>query len=363
MHANQAPLYAVGLIALIAAFGAQGCSDDDDDDGNAIGSALTLNVTSVSPRDFATGVPTTSEVRVVFARPINPATLVGSAFVLSNAAGTVTGTLTYDAPTQTATFVPDNLLVLQAQYQLNLTSAIRSAAGGLSLSPIVSDFTTGTVPDTTPPTFAGVTSQIPQSAIGVTLSWSTATDDLNGSADIAYVIYRATTVAGQNFAAPVGITGPGASTFYDDGLIQSTQYFYVVRAIDSSGNEDANTVEVAATTLVPISWSNDVFPLFELSGAQNCGQSGCHGASPQGGLTLTPINVAYSEIVGVLSNADGGCSPLERVARGAPDDSHLFQKLAGSHTCGSLMPRDAAGFNSTQLDIVGDWIAEGAPNN
>jgi hypothetical protein len=362
MRASHTPLFATGLVAFVAAFGAQGCSDDDDG-GNAVGSALTLNVTSVSPRDFATGVPTTGEIRVVFGRPIDPNTLVGNAFVLSNAAGTVTGTLTYDAATQTATLVPDTLLVVQTQYRLSLSSAIRSATGGLSLSPIVSDFSTGTGPDTTPPTFAGVVTQIPQSAIGITLSWNTATDDLSGSADIAYAIYRAASVAGQSFSAPVGITGPGATSFYDDGLTQSTQYFYVVRAIDSSGNEDANTVEIAGTTLVPVSWSNDVFPLFGLPGAQDCGQSGCHGASPQGGLTLTPINVAYAEIVGVLSNADGGCSPLERVARGAPDDSHLFQKLAGSHSCGSLMPRDAAAFNSTQLDLVGDWIAEGAPNN
>ncbi len=354
----------VAFFGLFAVLGLQGCGGDDDDSGGSgPGAALTLNVSSVSPRDFMTGVPTSAVVRVVFDRPIDPASLGPSTFDLSNAGGSVVGTLTYDVPTQTATFVPDSLLVFQTQYRLTLSNLIQSATGGLSLNPIISEFTVGTLSDLTPPVFAGVTLATPQNAIGVTVSWNTATDNPNASGDVAYAIYRAATTGAQNFAAPVGITAPGATAFYDDGLTQSTQYFYVVRAIDSSDNEDANTTELAATTFVPVSWSIDVFPLFELPGQQSCGLSGCHGTSPQGGLTLTPINVAYAETVGVVSNADGGCSPLERIARGAPDDSHLFQKLAGSHTCGSLMPRDAAAFSSAQLDLVGDWIAEGAPNN
>ena len=124
---------------------------------------------------------------------------------------------------------------------------------------------------------------------------------------------------------------------------------------DAAGNEDANVVEQPAMTSAPRSWSTNVYPLF--SSACSC----CHGAS--GGLTLSPIGTAYRELVNVVSSADGGCSPLMRVAPSDSAASHLFKKLEGTQTCGWRMPDGGPYFNAANLDTVRDWIDEGTSDN
>ena len=78
-------------------------------------------------------------------------------------------------------------------------------------------------------------------AAAIQLSWAhSAGPHLAG-----YTIYRGASSGGP--FARVAITGP-ASTFTDVGLAALTKYFYVVGAVDSSGNESGASSPASATT-------------------------------------------------------------------------------------------------------------------
>jgi subtilisin-like proprotein convertase family protein len=97
------------------------------------------------------------------------------------------------------------------------------------------------------PTFAGLTS-VSNSALAVcttALSWSAGAKNCPlASSTITYNIYRSTTSgfspAGANRIA-TGVSGTG---YADSGtLADRTVYYYVVRAVDSLGNEDLNLAQ------------------------------------------------------------------------------------------------------------------------
>ena len=50
---------------------------------------------------------------------------------------------------------------------------------------------------------------------------------------------------------------------------------------------------------------------------------------------------------------------------GQPDQSYLVWKLQGSGGCysGSRMPKGASALSASNLQLIRDWIANGAPNN
>ena len=76
----------------------------------------------------------------------------------------------------------------------------------------------------------------------ITLAWNT-----NGESDLAgYNVYRSQ-VSGSGYAKVNGalLTTPA---FDDSGLTANTTYFYVVTAVDTSGNESNNSTEASAVT-------------------------------------------------------------------------------------------------------------------
>lgn len=102
-----------------------------------------------------------------------------------------------------------------------------------------------------PPTFAGLQSASfcpgtplhgAPSGRTYTLRWDAATDAATPSAQIVYDIYYAPTAGGENFAFPTWTTGPGA-TGYSGTIATSGSAYFVVRARDTAGLRDANTVE------------------------------------------------------------------------------------------------------------------------
>ncbi len=104
----------------------------------------------------------------------------------------------------------------------------------------------GTPSDTQPPTFSGLQSVINiGTGTSLELSWDAAVD---ASTPITYYIFRSTTSGGQDFNSPVGST---TNTYFNDtGLTEGTTYYYVVRAEDSNGYRDTNTVEVSGSPFV-----------------------------------------------------------------------------------------------------------------
>jgi hypothetical protein len=59
------------------------------------------------------------------------------------------------------------------------------------------------------------------------------------------------------------------------------------------------------------------------------------------------------------------CRAAKLVEPGMPERSYLVFKLQSSGPCfqPTRMPKGAATFSTAQLQLVRDWIANGAPNN
>lgn len=125
---------------------------------------------------------------------------------------------------------------------------------------------------------------------------------------------------------------------------------------DNSNGDDGNDNSgVSLQKLVEEIFDNDAL------GTQRC--TNCHsGASPLGGLNLQSVELAYSNLVG----ADGegvtanGNAAFKRVEPGMPDESYLILKLEGDPRAGNQMPLNETPLSQTQINMVRDWIANGA---
>lgn len=212
-------------------------------------------------------------------------------------------------------------------------------------------------PDTTPPTFAGANSLTVQANTSMTVSWSAASDDVTSAANIVYVVYRAMTSGGENYASPpFASTLPGALSYVDTTATTTNKYYYVVRAKDQAGNMDANTAEVFG----PVSFTTDIYnPLM----ASTCAAPGCHDAATKSGeLNLSSATIAKTSLIDVTAFE---CPSKKFVAPGSSSTSYLVNKLAGTWICGSgvQMPNGGTAFTATQLNTVKAWIDQGAADN
>lgn len=89
----------------------------------------------------------------------------------------------------------------------------------------------------------------------------------------------------------------------------------------------------------------------------SCATSGCHsGAGAPQGLQLDAAN-SFANLVGVTSNEDAN---FLRVAPGDPDNSYLIQKLEGTASVGGQMPLGGTPLDQGVIDIVRQWISDGA---
>jgi hypothetical protein len=104
--------------------------------------------------------------------------------------------------------------------------------------------------DDTPPTFAGLQSArtcVPGPVGGTTaqyhLRWDPATDNRTPSRKIVYDVFQAGSSGGEDFSAPTYTTSAGATSFTTPPLPADKVVYFVVRARDGAGNEDANKAE------------------------------------------------------------------------------------------------------------------------
>ncbi|SEQ13012.1 DUF4082 domain-containing protein [Microlunatus flavus] len=105
-------------------------------------------VTTVSPADAASGVPTSTKVTAAFASPIDPASALFTVSRTSDAT-VVPGATTYDATTRTATFSPGSALASNTGYTVSVSA--RNTSGISMSAPKTWTFSTA---DTDPPSVA-----------------------------------------------------------------------------------------------------------------------------------------------------------------------------------------------------------------
>ncbi len=156
------------------------------------------------------------QVAAVFNQPMDPTTLTTSTFTLAQGATMVTGLVSYDPPSRTATFAPAAILGSSLLYTATISTSVRSASGrGLAVAYTWS-FTTRAAPIMTLPVnllSAGnyvilaetQISTVPTSAItgDIAVSPAAATFITGFSlvADSTNVFSRSTQVTGRVYAA------------------------------------------------------------------------------------------------------------------------------------------------------------------
>jgi len=193
-------------------------------------------VTAVNPADGEADVALNAVITAAFSEAMDPATIDASTFTLS---GGATGTVNYNAPGRTATFVTSGLSASTA-YIATITTGARSMNNIPLAADHVWSFTTGTVSDLTAPSFAGIDAGAVLSQTSVQLFWLPATDDRTSQAGIVYLVFQSTT-SGVFATLPAYVTSPGATSFTVSGLTPGATYYFKVNARDGAGNVDTNT--------------------------------------------------------------------------------------------------------------------------
>jgi hypothetical protein len=151
-----------------------------------------------------TNVAITTPISATFSEPVDPATINAASFTVAG----LTGTVSYDDPTRTATFTPATPLAFSTTYSPTISTAVRDLAGNHVALPTVFSFTTAP-PDITPPTVSGVSpndglNNVPP-ATSISAAFSEQLDPLSiGAASI--------TVTGQSFASTAPFAVPGVVT-------------------------------------------------------------------------------------------------------------------------------------------------------
>ncbi len=92
----------------------------------------------------------------------------------------------------------------------------------------------------------------------------------------------------------------------------------------------------------------------------SCATLECHGEARAGNLRLTP-GLSRAELVDVPSAAD---ATLIRVVPGRPEFSLLVDKVSSeTPIIGDRMPRESAPLTDAEIDLIIEWIRDGAADD
>ncbi len=88
------------------------------------------------------------------------------------------------------------------------------------------------------------------------------------------------------------------------------------------------------------------------------------GGTQNNGLDLTRGN-SFSRLVNQQTFQNPAVEPRMRVHPGEPENSYIYQKISSSSPkFGGRMPFDGPPFLSqSEIQLIRNWIAQGAPNN
>ena len=105
-------------------------------------------VTTTVPANGATGVNVSDALTATFSQPMNANTITASTFTLTGPGSTsVSGLVTFNTGTSTATFTPNSALAYSSSYTATITTGATSSAGAALASNYVWSFTTGASPN------------------------------------------------------------------------------------------------------------------------------------------------------------------------------------------------------------------------
>ena len=143
-------LWITGLAAFLLAVFFIGCKDE-----NIGKEGVCPLVLSTNPANLATGVPLDQVITVTFNEPMNPATITPAAFSLTGPLGSgrvaaggsseadITGSVSYDASTNTMSFTPNPKLKSNSSYTGKVATTVKDMMGNALQVDYVWTFNTG----------------------------------------------------------------------------------------------------------------------------------------------------------------------------------------------------------------------------
>jgi LPXTG-motif cell wall-anchored protein len=99
-----------------------------------------LRVVSTDPARGASKVSLDTKIRATFSEEMDPSSITSATFTLDHG---VAGSVTYDAPTKTATFTPSTNLASDTTYTVTVKSTVKDTAGNTLASDYAWTFSTG----------------------------------------------------------------------------------------------------------------------------------------------------------------------------------------------------------------------------
>jgi hypothetical protein len=276
------------IVAILGVFVFMGCPAVST---TPAGDTTPPTVIATFPLNIATSVAMNTIITATFSEAMDPATIIAANFTVMEGANPVTGIVTYDLPTKTATFAPTvNLIGSSTVYTATITTGVKDTDGNAMSAARIWTFTTTVMGLGPAPVLLGTAG--------------------------GYVILAKSTITNVPTSAITGNIGlsPAATSFITGfsltaltGAALSPQVIGIVYAADMSSPTPANlTAAVSAMQAAYTDAAGRVSPNFTNEGA----------AGSIGGLTLAPGLHKWTTAVTIPSNV---------TINGAANDIWIFQ--------------------------------------
>jgi len=272
---------------------------------------LPPTVSSVSPLSGTLNVAVGTAVNITFSEPMDATTINGANITLkTTTTGTpVSGTVSFNAGTNVATFTPAGSLSFGTGYTVTVTTGVKDVAQNAMATAFISTFTTANAPDTTAPT---VTSTIPNDAATNVAINTTVSVTFSEPMDPTTVTGTTFTLKATTGGTPVAgtVAQVGASNTFTftptSPLLNNTNYTATV----STGAKDVALNPLAAAKVFTFNTIADTTPPTVLS------------TNPADGAMAVPttstVKVTFSEAMDAATVTTAGTFTLKVTAGGAP---------------------------------------------
>ena len=170
--------------------------------------------------------------------------------------------------------------------------------------------------------------------------------------DVAHCAVGFSASAGQSVASPSSVTDTEIHvTVPADAVSGDVE----VQGVPDGPDSNAEFLNAIAG---PVSLAQNVQPVFN----RYCAAGGCHGGSfPQKGLNLSTTASSYAGLVGVTS---AEVAPRNRVVKFDSPSSWLMDTHEDpSPSFGDQMPQLLPPLSTSTIQVLRDWIDQGAANN
>ncbi|OIO54060.1 MAG: hypothetical protein COX57_13620 [Alphaproteobacteria bacterium CG_4_10_14_0_2_um_filter_63_37] len=301
------------LAAFLLATVVAGCGGGSG--GSGSGAAPTVIETMPASND--TAVALNSKVVAIFSEAMDATTFDTASFGVSNPAGSVlSGTVSYDAASNAASFTPSSNLTAGTLYTVLLARLVKSSAGTELAASSTWSFTTGTTADTVAPT---VSSTYPANvATGFALNRNVMAN-FSEALDPATVNTSAFTVSagGPPVSGTVSYSGKAVAFNPTSNFAANTLYTATLTtgitdlaanplAVDKVWTFTTGTSVAAGPAVVNLRTAGD-FVVLTKTGITNVHTSAITGNIGSSPITAAAMdNVFCSEITGTIFGADAG---------------------------------------------------------